>query len=145
MAKNKTAETKKDPFQFILEFTKSEQRRKDSYALIELMQKVSGFEPKMWGPSIVGFGSYHYRYESGHEGDAPLLGFSPRKAALTLYVTCGNREEEILLKKLGKFTKSKACLYLKKLSDIDQNVLVQIMKGSLKFTKSKYKTSVGKD
>lgn len=141
MVKNKTSETTKHPYQFILEFTASEQKRKDSYALIDLMQKVTGLEPKMWGPSIIGFGTYHYRYDSGHEGDAPLLAFSPRKAALTLYVTCGTKEEETLLKKLGKFTKSKACVDVKKLEDIDQDVLLNIMKASLRFTKAKYKQS----
>lgn len=84
MAKTKTTDTGKDVNEFILEFTDSEQKRKDSYELIQLMEKVSGFKARMWGPSIIGFGTYHYKYASGHEGDAPLLGFSPRKAAISL-------------------------------------------------------------
>lgn len=89
MAKNKTTETNKSVIKFIHEFVDSDQKIKDSYALIELMQEVTGFPPKMWGPSIIGFGHYHYKYASGHEGDMPLLGFSPRKAAISLYVYTG--------------------------------------------------------
>nr|MBA2746809.1 DUF1801 domain-containing protein [Flavisolibacter sp.] len=85
MYKNKTAETTKDVHEFIMEFADTEQKRKDSFQLVELMQKTTGFEPRMWGPSIIGFGSYHYKYPSGHEGNAPLAGFSPRKAAISLY------------------------------------------------------------
>ena len=89
MAKNKTAETASDVLEFIQSFADTVQKREDSIALIALMQDVSGYEPKMWGPSIIGFGNYHYKYESGHEGDAPLIGFSPRKAAISLYVYTG--------------------------------------------------------
>ncbi|TSJ47933.1 DUF1801 domain-containing protein [Fluviicola chungangensis] len=140
MAKTKTAETTKDVNEFILEFTDSEQKRKDSQELIGLMEKVSGFKAKMWGPSIIGFGTYHYKYASGHEGDAPLLGFSPRKAAISLYVSTGEHGQEELLKDLGKFTMGKACIYVKKLSDINQDCLVKLMKDTVARTTKKYST-----
>lgn len=138
MAKTKTAETEKDVKEFILEFTDSEQKRQDSYELIRLMEKTSGFPAKMWGPSIIGFGSYHYKYASGHEGDAPLLGFSPRKAAISLYVSTGEAGQEELINDLGKFTMGKACIYVKKLVDIDQGNLVKLMEDTMDRTKAKY-------
>lgn len=138
MAKTKTAETEKDVKEFIREFTDSEQKRQDSYELIQLMEQVSGFKAKMWGPSIIGFGSYHYKYASGHEGDAPLLGFSPRKAAISLYVFTGEPGQDDLLKDLGKFTRGKACIYVKKMSDINQESLVKLMKNTMTLTKEKY-------
>lgn len=94
MAKNKTEETEKDVKDFINEFTGDIQKREDSFKLIKLMEKISGCKAKMWGPSIVGFGNYHYKYDSGHEGDAPLIGFSPRKAAISLYVFTGLKDHE---------------------------------------------------
>ncbi|MGV3611308.1 MAG: DUF1801 domain-containing protein [Fluviicola sp.] len=138
MAKTKTAETPKDVNGFILEFTDSEQKRKDSHELIRLMEEVSGFQAKMWGPSIIGFGSVHYKYASGHEGDIPLVGFSPRKAAISLYVSTGESGQEDLINALGKFTMGKACIYVKKLADIDQEALVVLMKDTMKRTKEKY-------
>lgn len=138
MAKTKTAETNKDVYEFILEFTDSEQKRQDSRELIRLMEQVSGFKAKMWGPSIIGFGKYHYKYTSGHEGDAPLLGFSPRKAAISLYVSMGGPGQEELIHALGKFTMGKACIYVKKLSDINQEALIALMKDSIKRTQEKY-------
>ena len=138
MAKNKTAETTKDVREFILEFTDSEQKRQDSYELIKLMEEVSGFQAKMWGPSIIGFGMYHYKYASGHEGDAPRLGFSPRKAAISLYVSTGSPGQEQLIQELGKFTMGKACIYVKKLSDINREALIALMKDSLDYVKEKY-------
>ncbi len=138
MAKTKTAETTKDVNEFILEFTDSEQKRQDSRELIRLMEQVSGFKAKMWGPSIIGFGTYHYKYASGHEGDAPLLGFSPRKAAISLYVSTGEPGQEALINDLGKFTMGKACIYVKKLSDISQDALIVLMKDSIKRTQEKY-------
>jgi len=137
MAKNKTTETTKSVNDFI-DDVESEQQRDDSYRLIELMKKVSGHEPKMWGPSIIGFGSYHYKYESGHEGDAPLIGFSPRKAAISLYVFSGLESHLHLLDDLGKFKMGKACIYVKKLSDIDEKSLIRVMKENIKFLQSKY-------
>jgi hypothetical protein len=138
MAKNKTTETENDVAAFIKEYAVTEQKRNDSYELLLLMQDVSGYEAKMWGPSIIGFGRYHYKYESGHEGDAPLIGFSPRKAAISLYVYTGLKEHESLLEDLGKFKIGKACIYINKLSDIDQQKLVTVMKASIKYLKSKY-------
>lgn len=138
MAKNKTTETNADVFEFINTFADTDQKKKDSYELVELMKKISGHEPKMWGPSIIGFGSYHYKYDSGHEGDAPVLGFSPRKAAISLYVFTGLEEHEHLLKDLGKFKMGKACIYAKKLSDINQDQLKELMKETIKFIENKY-------
>ena len=97
-----------------------EQKRRDSLGLLEMFQKVTGEKPKMWGPSIIGFGSYHYAYNSGREGDMPVIAFSPRKAATVLY---GFSNAESLLPKLGKHTRGKGCLYIKKLADVDQKVL----------------------
>ena len=138
MAKNKTDETGKSVTGFINEFTDSEQKQKDSHELIKLMKEATGFEPKMWGPSIIGFGNYHYKYDSGHEGDAPLLGFSPRKSAISLYVFTGLEEHKHLLEGLGKFKMGKACIYVNKLSDIDQQKLKKLMKASIKYLKEKY-------
>ncbi|TJZ62883.1 DUF1801 domain-containing protein [Sphingobacterium olei] len=138
MAKNKTTETDGDAGEFIHSFADTEQKRKDSFELLKLMKDFSGYEPKMWGPSIIGFGNYHYKYESGHEGDAPLIGFSPRKAAISLYVFTGLEEHTHLLKDLGKFKIGKACIYIKKLSDIDQAVLRILVTETIRFLQSKY-------
>jgi hypothetical protein len=91
------------------------------------MQRVSGERPTMWGPSIIGFGSYHYRYESGHEGDACRIGFSPRSSALVLYIHTATKRYGQLLERLGKYKTSKACLYVNKLSDIDTHILEQMV------------------
>ena len=103
------------------------ERRADAKALAKLMQKVTGDKPTMWGPSIVGFGSYHYTYESGREGDAPIVGFSPRKAANVLYGTIGFGGADALLATLGKHTTGKGCLYIKKLADVDIRVLEMLV------------------
>lgn len=138
MAKTKTKSTDAHVLSFINDFADTEQKKEDSFELIRLMQEASGFEPKMWGPTIVGFGNYHYKYASGHEGDAPMLGFSPRKAAISLYVFTGLEEHLPLLEKLGKFKMGKACIYVKKLSDINQDELKKLMKASIEFLKEKY-------
>ncbi|HPH84022.1 MAG TPA: DUF1801 domain-containing protein [Ferruginibacter sp.] len=138
MAKTKTKPTGQLVDDFIAAFADTEQKQQDSYALIKLMQSVSGFEPHMWGPSIIGFGSYHYKYASGHEGDAPLLGFSPRKAAISLYVYTGMEEHRHLLDALGKYKIGKACIYIKRLSDIDEKQLIKLMKASIQYVKKKY-------
>jgi hypothetical protein len=139
MAEVKTKQTNADVNEFIYSFADSEQKRKDSFELIKLMQDFTGFEPKMWGPSIIGFGKYHYKSErSRQEGDWPLLGFSPRKAAISLYVYTGVKEHEYLLKDLGKYKMGKACIYIKKLSDINQETLRKMMKESLDYVRSKY-------
>ena len=138
MAKNKTVETDQNVIEFIHSFANTPQKREDGMALLTLMQSISGYEPKMYGPSIVGFGSYHYKYASGHEGDAPLIGFSPRKAAISLYVYTGLAEHEHLLKNLGKFKMGKACIYANKLSDINEEALIKLIEATIGFLKSKY-------
>lgn len=138
MAEQKTKVTEKDVGQFIDEFANTEQKKQDSYELIKLMENISGHPPKMWGPSIIGFGRYHYKYASGHEGDAPLLGFSPRKSAISLYVFTGLDKHKDLLNDLGKFKMGKACIYVKKLSDIDQKELTKVMRHTIDFLHSTY-------
>jgi hypothetical protein len=128
MAKNKTTETDADVTEFIHSFANTEQKKKDSFELIRIMQRITGCSPKMYGPTIVGFGSYHYRYTSGHEGDAPIAGFSPRKSAISLYVFTGLPWHEHLLEGLGKFKKGKACIYINKLSDINPDKLEALMR-----------------
>lgn len=139
MAKNKTAETGSSVTDFI-NAVENVQQRSDSITLIDLMREASGEEPKMWGPSIIGFGNYHYKYDSGHEGDAPLIGFSPRKAATSLYVYTGLDDHQYLLAELGKFKIGKACIYIKKLSDINASALAKLMLETITFLKSKYNT-----
>ncbi|OOV25846.1 hypothetical protein BXU11_14355 [Flavobacterium sp. LM5] len=134
----KTIETDQSVADFIEKFADSEQKKKDSQKLVEIMQAVSGCEAIMWGASIIGFGKYHYKYESGHEGNAPLLGFSPRKSAISLYVFTGLEEQESLLTSLGKFKRGKACLYVNKLSDIDLDQLQKIMKANIEYLKTRF-------
>ena len=129
MAELKTKQTSEDVRDFILSFADTEQKRNDSFELLDLFKELTGFEPKMWGQSIIGFGSYHYKSErSRQEGDWPLIGFSPRKAAISLYVYTGLKEHEYLLEGLGKYKMGKACIYIKRLSDINQDVLNKIVK-----------------
>lgn len=116
-----------------------QQKQSDSFAIIEMMKKKTGAEAKMWGPSIIGFGKYHYKYESGHEGDAPLAGFSPRHTAIVIYVFSAFDRRAELLGKLGKHKATKACIYIKKLQDIDFKVLEMIVANSIRHVKSKYK------
>ena len=122
MAENKTKATKVSVSEFIDAIT-DEGRRADAKALVKLMQKASGEKPAMWGPSIIGFGSHHYVYDSGREGDMPLIAFSPRKAATVLYGMTGFDGSDACMKKLGKHTTGKGCVYIKKLADVDQKVL----------------------
>jgi len=137
--KNKTTETEVDVISFINEFVDNEQKKQDSFRLIELMGNWSGFEPKMWGPTIIGFGSYHYKYASGHEGDAPLIGFSPRKAQFSLYVYVPTDENEKLLEELGKYKMGKACIYFKKLTDLNLDTLEKMSKETIKYLRANYK------
>ncbi len=135
----KTKLTNQDVHEFINSVVDTDQKKKDSFDLLKLMQDFTGCEPKMWGPSIIGFGSYHYKSDrSRQEGDWPLVGFSPRKAAISLYVYTGSAEHAYLLKDLGKFKMGKACIYIKKLSDINQDVLKKLMKETIAFLHSKY-------
>ncbi len=122
MAANKTKPTKLSVAAFI-DAVADRTRRADAQALVKLMESASGEKPKMWGASIIGFGSYHYTYDSGRQGDMPLVGFSPRKAATVLYIMTGLGQSEALLAKLGKHTTGKGCLYVKNLADVDQKVL----------------------
>jgi hypothetical protein len=139
MAKNKTAETSISVADFI-NAVKDETKRKDSFSLIDIIKKLTGLEPKMWGPSIVGFGSYHYKYDSGHEGDSPLLGFSPRASAITLYFSGDFEEREQLLEKFGKHTTGKGCIYVKKLNDINIDTLQKMVAKQIKHIKELYPT-----
>lgn len=114
-----------------------ETRRADARAVCDLMARISGQPAKMWGPSIVGFGSYHYRYDSGREGEAPRVAFSPRKAALTLYIMSGH-QDQALMARLGRYKTGKACLYLNRLSDVDQGTLEQVISGCLAYMAKTY-------
>lgn len=109
----------------------NDRRREDGFALLEMMREVTGEEPRMWGPSIVGFGSYHYKYQSGREGDTIVAGFSPRKQNLTLYLTGGLDEYGELLGRLGKHKTGKGCLYINKLQDVDLNTLRELIRQSV--------------
>lgn len=139
MGEIKTKQTESDVHEFINSFANTEQKKKDSFELLKLMQDFTGFEPKMWGPSIIGFGKYHYKSDrSRQEGDWPLVGFSPRKAAISLYVHCGCEGQDDLLELLGKYTMGKSCIYIKKLSDINQDILKEMMQSTIDFLKKKY-------
>ena len=139
MAEIKTKQTDADVSEFINSFANTEQKKKDSFELVKIIQELTSFEPKMWGPSIIGFGVYHYKSErSKQEGDWPLIGFSPRKVALTLYVYYGSEKNEQLIEKLGKFKKSKGCIYVNKLSDIDVEVLKEMITETIYQTKQKW-------
>jgi hypothetical protein len=136
MAEQKTKPTEQTVTSF-LENVPDEKVRKDCFDLVKLMEKATGFPPVMWGPAIVGFGQYHYKYESGHEGDSCLAGFSPRKQNISLYVM-GFDKRPALLDKLGKHKAGKGCLYVKRLSDIDQQVLEQLVKESAAYLQQLY-------
>lgn len=137
MAENKTKPTKASVAAFIAAIA-DDSRRADARTLVKLMQAASGEKPKMWGPSIVGFGSAHYVYDSGREGDMPIVGFSPRKPATVLYVARGFPGFEALLARLGKHTRSVACLYVRKLADVDQKVLKAIVFKSVAWMRAKH-------
>jgi Domain of unknown function (DU1801) len=137
MADQKTKPTEQTVESFLNEVA-DEEVRDDCYELIRLMQKITGHKPKMWGTAIVGFGSYHYKYESGHEGDSCLTGFSPRKQNISLYVMPGTSEHPVLLKELGKHKAGKGCLYIKKLKDVNQAVLESLITQSVNALKKRY-------
>ena len=133
MAEPKTTPNNQSVEQFLKRIA-DERKRQDCFALLELMKQVTQAEPRMWGSSIVGFGSYHYKYASGREGDSPLIGFSPRKQNLTLYLMGGFEQHEALLQKLGKHTTGGACLYIKRLDDINLPTLKKLIQQSVKHT-----------
>lgn len=137
MAKNKTNETNNSVIDFINEIA-DETKRNDSLVLIDLMKTQTGFEPKMWGPSIIGFGSYYYKYDSGHEGTSALVGFSPRANAITLYLSAMLHEREDLLQKFGKHKTSKGCIYVKKLADINTDILQKMIEHHINYIKKTY-------
>jgi Domain of unknown function (DU1801) len=115
-----------------------EQQRVDAYQITALMERLSGHPPKMWGPSIIGFGQYHYKYASGHEGDMARISFSPRKSRTVLYIAAGFTGHAELMAKLGKHKTGKSCLYIKRLGDVDETVLEQLCKASLKYMAQEY-------
>lgn len=137
MNEQKTKETDQDVIEFI-ENVENPKKREDAYRLLKLFEETSGFKAKMWGTGIIGFGSYHYIYATGHEGDAPLVGFSPRKAKFSLYFATGDEERQALLNQLGKHTSGKACVYINKVYDIDENVLKKLITRSIKFLQDLY-------
>jgi len=140
MAEPKTKPTGKSVDKFINSI-KEDGRREDCFAVARLMEEVTGFKPQMWGESIVGFDSYHYKYASGQEADWPVTGFSPRKQNLTLYIMTGAEKQQELLKKLGKHTSTNSCLYLKRLDDIHLPTLKKLVRESVKITKKRHPSS----
>ncbi|AJS57956.1 DUF1801 domain-containing protein [Paenibacillus sp. IHBB 10380] len=133
----KTKETDNSVIEFI-ENVKSLKKREDAYRLLDIFTETTGYIAKMWGPSIIGFGAYHYKYASGHEGDAPLVGFSPRKAKISLYFATGETKREELLKDFGKHTTGKACVYINKVADINVDVLQELINQSVIFLNGTY-------
>ena len=131
MAKNKTIETEASVVGFIKKIA-NEKKRKDFSTIVEMITKHTGLEPKMWGTSIIGFGKYHYKYDSGHEGDMCVIGFSPRKQNITLYIPGGIHKYDDLLEKLGKHKTGKGCLYINSLQKVDAGVLKEIINRSMK-------------
>ncbi len=140
MAEMKTKLNEADPAAFI-DSVDNPVRREDARAVMALMQKITNRPAKMWGSSIVGFGTYHYRYESGREGDLMITGFSPRKQALTLYIMGGFAAYDDLLARLGKHKTGKSCLYINKLADVDQKVLAQLIRKSVAYMRRTYPTT----
>jgi uncharacterized protein DUF1801 len=136
MTANKTRPTTVSVASFIAALS-DETRRADAMALVKLMQAQSGEKPRMWGTSIIGFGSYHYTYDSGREGDMPIIAFAPRKAATVLYLGSGLNGSKSLLSTLGKHSTGKGCLYIKRLADVDNSVLKQIVAKSVAAARSK--------
>ena len=139
-AELKTKPTARSVAAFI-DATPNEQRRRDAKTALALMKKWTGLKPKMWGPSIVGFGSYHYKYDSGREGDMCMTGFSPRASALVFYVMGGAPERDTLFGKLGKYRTGKSCLYINKLDDVDLGVLEKIVRRSVAYMRKTYPTT----
>lgn len=137
MAELKTKLNDADVGEFLNKVSDPE-KREDSFRVLEMMREISGQEPKMWGTSIVGFGTYHYKYASGREGEWMRIGFSPRKQNLTVYIMNGFERYDELMAKLGKFKTGKSCLYLKRLSDVDESVLSELITESVKYFENKY-------
>lgn len=140
MKQNKTRETSNNVKAFI-DNVSDQAKRNDSFHIVEIFKKVTGFEPRMWGASIIGFGNYHYKYESGHEGNATLTGFSPRKDSIVLYLAVEVKIKDQLLEKFGKHKAGKGCVYIKKLEDIDTIILEKLISASVENILSKYPTT----
>jgi Domain of unknown function (DU1801) len=140
MAEQKTKPTGKNVNAF-LDGIADQSRRTECYAMVDMMKRVTGTEPKIWGTGLVGFGNYHYKYASGHEGDCFITGFASRKSALTLYITAGLERFPKLLEKLGKHKAGKGCLYIKNLDDVNLSVLEDLLKKSVDHTKATYKSA----
>ena len=139
MAELKTQQNDADVQEFINSFAATEQKRQDAFELLKLMQEWTGFQPKMWGSSMIGYGSYHYKSErSSQEGDWFLVGFSPRKSAISLYVYSGGAMQEELLTELGKFKMGKSCIYVNKLADINLGVLKKMVESTVSFLQKKH-------
>ena len=138
-AKLKTTQNEKSVKEFIAS-VEYEQRQKDANTLLKLFNRVTGMKPKMWGTSIIGYGRYEYKYESGREGEFMMTGFSPRKANSTIYIMPGYQDLSDMLERLGKHKTGKSCLYINKLKDVDLDVLEEIIKFGLDYMRSKYKT-----
>lgn len=130
MAANKTVETTQSVGEF-LSMVEPERKRQDATELDRIFREVTGFEPRMWGPSIIGYGRYHYRYDTGREGDFLATGFSPRKANLSIYIMPGYADFDEILARIGKHKKGKSCLYVNKLDDIDTGVLAELIRAGL--------------
>lgn len=137
MSGAKLVPTDKSVIEFI-ESVENPKKKEDAYRLLKIFQETSGFEPKMWGSSIIGFGSYHYKYASGREGDAPLVGFSPRKAKISLYLFGDEDERGKLLENFGKHTLGKGCVYMNKLDDVDEEVLKDLIRYSMNYLLQMY-------
>ena len=137
MAGNKTTQNE-TPVEEFINTVDNEQKRKDAWDMIALMKKITGFQPKMWGSSLVGFGTYHYKYESGREGDSCITGFSPRKTALTVYIMPGFSKYGKQMAKLGPHKTGKSCLYLKNLDLVDREVLEEIIRDSVTVMRDRY-------
>lgn len=135
MSQNKTLPTDASVADFLAAVPNA-RRREDGEALLEMMRDITGIEPQMWGPSIIGFGSYHYKYESGREGDMPMIGFSPRSRSLSLYIMDGFDDHDDLLSRLGKHRKGASCLYVNKLADVDTAILRELITRSFDHTRS---------
>lgn len=137
MTENKTKPTTKSVSTF-LNSVENKRRKADALVINEMMARITGEKPRMWGPTMVGFGEYHYKYDSGREGDLFLIGFSPRKANLVLYIMPGYGQFDDLMARLGKFKTGKSCLYINKLNDIDMDVLEELISKSVVWMKNKY-------
>lgn len=137
MYEAKMKENDQDVIAFI-EDVEHPKRREDAYRFLEIFSKVTGKQAKMWGPSIIGFGSYHYKYASGHEGDAPVVGFSPRKARHSLYLMYDSDARDALLEKFGKYKSGKSCIYVNKIEDINEDVLEDLIEGTIEYIDDLY-------